>query len=238
MEQITVGNIQIDIVRKDIKNLHLAVYPPTGRVRIASPLTVDDEAVRLFAVSKLRWIKKHQKSFESQERQSAREYITGESHYFEGNRYLLNVIYADRTPSVEIRNKTHIDLTVRADSTFEQRKRVMTGWYRDNLKRRVEPLIEKWQKKIGVEIADWQIRLMKTKWGSCKVSTGRIWLNLELMKKPSNCLEYIIVHELLHFKVRHHNDKYLALLDKYIPSWRSSRDELNSFIVSYDEWKG
>lgn len=236
MKQITVGNVLIDVVRKDIKNLHLAVYPPTGRVRIAIPLTVDDEAVRLFAVSKLHWIKKHQKSFESQERQSPREFVSGESHYFEGTRYLLNVIYEPGTPRVEINRKTHIDLIVRPDSIVEQREKVLNNWYRDNLKQRSKPLIEKWKKKIGVEVADWQIRQMKTKWGSCKVSTGRVWLNLELMKKPGHCLEYVIVHELLHFKVRHHNDQYLALMDRHLPHWRSCRDELNRFVVSHANW--
>jgi predicted metal-dependent hydrolase len=231
-----VGNIIIDVIRKDIKNLHLAVYPPTGRVRIATPLIVDDEAVRLFAISKLHWIKKHQKGFKSQERQSPREYISGESHYFEGNRYLLNVIYKDETPKVQIRNKTYIDLIVKPKSNLERRRRIVTDWYRQNLKERAKPLLKKWQRKIGIDIADWQIRQMKTKWGSCKVTTRRVWLNLELMKKPSHCLEYIVVHELLHFKVRHHNDKYITLMDKYLPNWRTYRDELNDFIVSYDDW--
>jgi predicted metal-dependent hydrolase len=237
MNQITVGNVVIDVVRKDIKNLHLAVYPPTGRVRIATPLTVDDEAVRLFAVSKLHWIKKHQKSFESQERQSPREYVSGESHYSEGIRYLLNVKFEQGMPRVEMSRKTHIDLVVRPNSSTDERKRVMSAWYRDNLRQRAEPLIDKWQKKLTVEVADWQIRQMKTKWGSCKVSTGRILLNLELMNNPVHCLEYVIVHELHHFRVRHHNDRYLALLDEYLPHWRSCRDELNKFIVSHEDWK-
>jgi predicted metal-dependent hydrolase len=236
MHQIKVSDILIDVVRKDIKNLHLAVYPPTGRVRIATPLKLDDEAVRLFAISKLAWIKKHQKSFQSQERQTVREYISGESHYFEGNRYLLNVVYQQGQPRVEISKKTHIDLYVKAGSNLEQRQKVLTDWYRQNLKDKVPPLLEKWQKTTGVEINDWQIRQMKTKWGSCKISNKRIWLNLELIKKPTHCLEYIIVHELVHLLERHHNDRFISLMDKFLPQWRYCRDELNHFILSSDCW--
>lgn len=236
MRQITVRNITIDVVKKDIKNLHLAVYPPTGRVRIATPLEIDDEQIRLFAVSKLGWIKKHRKNFAEQQRETKREYVSGESHYFEGRRYLLNVIYQKETPKVQIRNKTHIDLFVREGSNVEQREKIMTEWYRTNLKKRISPLIKKWQKKIGVELDDWQVKKMRTKWGTCNIESKRIWLNLELSKKPSHCLEYIIVHELVHFLERHHNDRYIALMSKYLPNWRNFRDELNELILSYEDW--
>lgn len=180
MHQIKVSDITIDVVRKDIKNLHLAVYPPTGRVRIATPLRMDDEAVRLFAVSKLHWIKKQRLKFENQERETRRQYVSGESHYFEGNRYLLNVIYQKSTPKVEIKTKNYIDLYMRPNSTVEQRERVMTKWYRSRLKERVPTLIEKWQTIIGVQVYEWEIKQMKTKWGTCKAESKRIWLNLEL----------------------------------------------------------
>lgn len=237
MRQITVRNITIDVVKKGIKNLHLAVYPPTGRVRIATPLDVDDEQVRLFAVSKLGWIKKHRKNFDNQKRQTKREYVSGESHYFEGRRYLLNVIYQAGKPKVKIRNKTHIDLFVKEGSSLEQREKILTDWYRENLKKRISSLIEKWQKKIGVEIKDWQVKRMRTKWGTCNIEAKRIWLNLELAKKPIYCLEYIIVHELVHFIERHHNDRYLSLMDKFLPNWQIYRDELNEIILGYDDWE-
>lgn len=236
MRQITVRNIKIDVIKKDIKNLHLAVYPPTGRVRIATPLDVDDEQVRLFAVSKLGWIKKHRKNFAEQKRQTKREYISGESHYFEGRRYLLNVIYRKGKPKVEIRNKTHIDLYVREKSSLEQREKVLTEWYRENLKEKIPPLIEKWQKKIGAELNDWQVKKMRTKWGTCNTEAKRILFNLELAKKPHYCLEYIVVHELVHFIERHHNDRYVSLMNKFLPNWRIYRDELNETILSYEDW--
>jgi predicted metal-dependent hydrolase len=236
MKQITVRNITIDVIKKDIKNLHLAVYPPTGRVRIASPLDVDDEQIRLFAVSKLGWIKKHQKNFFEQKRETKREYISGESHYFEGRRYLLNVIYHNDKPKVVIRNKTHIDLYVREGSNAEKREQVLTEWYRERLKERIPPLIEKWTKKIGVVLKDWRVKKMRTKWGTCNAEAKRIWLNLELAKKPSGCLEYVIVHELTHFLERRHNDRYLKLLDEFLPAWRYYRGELNDGVLSYEDW--
>ena len=236
MRQITIRNITIDVIKKDIKNLHLAVYPPTGRVRIAAPLDVEDEAVRLFAISKLGWIKKHRKNFDNQKRETKREYVSGESHYFEGRRYLLNVIYQKEKPKVKIRNKTHIDLYVRENSSLEQREKIMTEWYRENLKEKIPPLVEKWTKKIGVELKDWQVKKMRTKWGTCNIEAKRVWFNLELSKKPNHCLEYIVVHELVHFIERHHNDRYLSLMDKFLPNWRIFRDELNEMILSYEDW--
>ena len=236
MHQITVSNITIDIVRKNIQNLHLAVYPPTGRVRIAAPLKIDDEAVRLFAISKLGWIKKHRKNFANQQRETEREYLSGESHYFEGRRYLLNVVYQNAKPKVKIRNKTYIDLYVRAESSLEQREKVMTEWYRERLKESVSPLIDKWQTKIGVKLKDWRVKRMRTKWGTCNVEAKRIWLNLELAKKPLHCLEYIIVHEFVHFRERHHNSRYVILMDKFLPNWRFSQSELNQLGLSYENW--
>lgn len=236
MHQIIVSNITIDVVRKDIKNLHLAVYPPTGRVRIATPLKVNDEAVRLFAISKLGWIKKHRKNFASQERETEREYVSGESHYVEGRRYLLNVIYHDATPKVEIRNKRYIDLYVRPNSSAEQRRRAMTKWYRQRLKDKIPALLEKWQAIVGVQVYEWKVRQMKTKWGTCRKEAKQMWLNLELSKKPTHCLEYIIVHELVHLLERHHNDRFITLMDKFMPQWRFHQNELNQHILSYSDW--
>lgn len=235
--QLTVSNLVVDVVRKDIKNLHLAVYPPHGRVRIAVPLLVDDDAVRLAVVAKLGWIKRQQARFAEQKRQSPREYVTGESHYFQGQRYLLNVIYENVTPCVEIRNHAKIDLYVRPQSDRIQRERVMLKWYRQQLREVVPPLLEKWEGKIGVETAAWGIRHMKTKWGTCNIEARRIWLNLELIKKPTRCLEYIIVHELVHLHERHHNNRFTALMDNYMSDWRLLRDELNREPLTYDHWE-
>ena len=236
MHQIVVNNIVIDVVRKDIKNLHLSVYPPLGRVRIATPTKVDDEAVRLFAISKMSWIKKNQVKYVNQQRQPERKYVSGESHYFRGQRYLLNVIIHTGYPKIEIRNKKFIDLYVKADYTQEQRENVMTNWYRKNLKEQIPALIEKWQKIIGVEVEQWEVKKMKTKWGTCNREAKRIWLNLELVKKPEHCLEYIIVHEMVHFLERNHTERFVAYMDKFMPQWSSIKDELNSSMLKHEDW--
>ena len=237
MHQITVNGLVVDVVRKDIKNLHLAVYPPNGRVRVAAPLRVDDEAVRLAVISRLAWIKRRQTKFEDQERQSAREHVSGESHYYQGNRYLLNVVYHDAPPKVAIRNKTRLDLFVRTGSDTAQRERVLLAWYRKDLKHMIPPLIVKWEAIIGVKIADWGVKHMKTKWGSCSIEARRIWLNLELIKKPVHCLEFIIVHEMVHLLERHHNDRFVAHMDKFMPQWRFLRDELNKAPLAHATWE-
>lgn len=236
MHQIVVNNIVIDVVRKDIKNLHLSVYPPSGRVRIATPNQVDDEAVRLFAISKMSWIKKNQAKYINQQRQPERKYVSGESHYFRGQRYLLNVINHTGYPKIGIRNKKFIDLYVKADYTQEQRENVMTNWYRKNLKEQIPALIEKWQEIIGVELEQWEVKKMKTRWGTCNREAKRIWLNLELAKKPEHCLEYIIVHEMVHFLERNHTERFVAYMDKFMPQWSSIKDELNRSMLKHEDW--
>jgi hypothetical protein len=236
MHQIVVNNIVIDVVRKDIKNLHLSVYPPSGRVRIATPVKVDDEAVRLFAISKMSWIKKNQAKYVNQQRQPERKYVSGESHFFRGQRYLLNVITHTGYPKIAIRNKKFIDLYVKADYTQEQRENVMTNWYRKNLKEQTPALIVKWQKIIGVEVVQWEVKKMKTKWGTCNREAKRIWLNLELAKKPEHCLEYIIVHEMVHFLERNHTERFVAYMDKFMPQWSSIKDELNRSKLKHEGW--
>ena len=237
MHQIQVSDFTIDIVRKDIKNMHLAVYPPTGRVRIAAPLRINDEAVKLFAISKLAWIRKNQRNFTSQERQSLREYVERESHYFKGKRYLLRIIEGNNTPTIDLKTKTYLDLYVKPNTSVKQRESIITEWYREELKSLIPEIIEKWEKIIGVKINEWQVKQMKTKWGSCNIEAKRIWLNLELAKKPVHCLEYIIVHELIHLIERHHNDNFLALMNKYLPQWKSYKLELNRLPVSHRDWE-
>jgi len=236
MEQITISNIKIDVVRKNIKNIHLAVYPPTGRVRIAAPLRVDEDAIRLFAISKLGWIKRHQRKFEGQERISPREYKYRESHYFQGQRYLLNIIEADAPPKVVVRNKTYIDLYVRPETSIAKRHAIITEWYRKEFKKTIPEFVEKWEERMNVKVNEWQVKLMKTKWGSCTIEKKRVWLNLELAKKPIHCLEYIIVHEMVHLLERHHNEKFLYYMDTFLPNWKQVKTELNKLPVSHADW--
>jgi hypothetical protein len=240
MEEVKVlhiaSNLSIDVVRKDIINMHLAVYPPTGRIRIAIPLNVNDEAVRLFAISKIAWIRKHQRNFVAQDRQSPREFKQRESHYFLGKRYLLRINELEEPPKVLLKTKTYIDLFIRPNSTTEQKQIVINEWYRSELKKLIPDLIEKWENKLSVKVSDWQIKQMKTKWGTCNIEKKRIWINLELAKKPLHCLEYIIVHEMLHLIERHHNDRFLTLMEKYMPQWKFYKEELNRLPVSHGEW--
>ena len=234
--QITVSDYKIDVVRKSIKNLHLSVYPPTGRIRIAVPKQMDDESIRLHIVSKLGWIKKHIARFEQVERLSHREYITGESHYLEGKRYLLNVIPDSSINRIKLRGGAYIDLYEKPGTPIVHRPLMMQEWYRARLKARVEPLIKKWQEIIGVQINEWAIKQMKTKWGSCNIEKKRIWINLELAKKPEHCLEYIIVHEMVHFLERNHTERFVAHMDKFIPLWRNHKQELNQFPLAHEDW--
>lgn len=236
MHQIVINDIVIDVVRKNIKNLHLAVYPPEGRIRIATPLNVTDEAVRMFAISKMTWIKKNQAKFKAQQRQPERRYITGESHYFRGQRYLMNVVHYSGNPKVVIRTKKYIDLYVKEGYSQEQRENVMTNWYRKNLKEQIPALIDKWENIIGGKVNQWEVKKMKTKWGTCNREAKRIWLNLELAKKPEHCLEYIIVHEMVHFLERNHTEKFVAHMDKFMPQWREHKKELNQYPLTYVDW--
>ncbi len=236
MHQIIVNGFVVDVVRKNIKNLHLGVYPPNGRVRVAAPLRINDEAVRLLIISKLAWIKRQQAKFEAQERQSAREYVSGESHYYQGRRYLLNVIEQKGSPAVILRNNKTMDLFVRPDSDASQRERVLIAWYRQRLKEEIALLIAKWEPIIGVEVAEWRVKQMKTKWGTCNIKAHRIWLNLELVKKPLHCLEYIIVHEMVHLLERHHNDRFLAYMNRFMPLWQYYREELNRAPLGHESW--
>lgn len=237
MEQISISDITIDVVRKDIKNIHLAVYPPTGRIRLAAPLNVSDDAIRLFAISKIAWIKRNQRKFEGQERIAVRVYKQRESHYFLGQRYLLNIIEENTTPKVVVRSKTYIDLYIRPNTSTEKRQEIMTEWYRAELKKLIPPIIAKWEKTTKIEVNDWQVKLMKTKWGSCNIEDRKIWINLELIHKPIHCLEYIILHEIVHLKERHHNERFQYYMDTYLPNWKSIRAELNKLPVSHADWE-
>jgi predicted metal-dependent hydrolase len=233
--QITVSGLSVEVVRKAIKNLHLGVYPPHGRVRVAAPLAVSDDAVRLAVIGKLAWIKRQQAKFEAQPRQSRREMVRGESHYFLGQRYRLRVIEHHGAGKVLLRNAS-IDLYVRPETSVDQREQVVHRWYRSQLKALIPSLLEKWQLVQGVQVADWGIKKMKTKWGACTIDARRIWINLELAKKPVQCLEYILAHELVHLLERHHNDRFQKLMDQFMPQWRLHREELNRGPLGYEDW--
>ncbi|MEO8999135.1 MAG: SprT family zinc-dependent metalloprotease [Rhodanobacter sp.] len=234
--RIRVSGFQVDVVRKDIKNLHLGVYPPDGRVRVAAPLATSAEAIRLAVVDKLAWIRRQQARFAAQPRQSSREMVNGESHYFLGRRYLLRLHEHDGAGRVELRGIRMLDLFARPGSTPEQRKTVLLRWYRSQLRTELQPLVEKWQSKLGVTLTDWRIKRMRTRWGGCNPETARAWFNLELAKTAPACLDYIVLHELAHLIEQHHNDRFMALLDRYMPHWRQHRELLNSTPLGDELW--
>lgn len=231
MEKLIINDIEIELTKKNIKNLYLSVHPPDGRVKISAPYRMNMDSIRLFVISKIAWIKRQQSKFKNQERQPEREYVSGESHYFLGQRYLLNVIYTNkRKQGVEIRNKRYIDLYVRENAPKHIRERVMIEWYRKQLKELIPPLIAKWEPIIGVKVKEFGVKRMKTCWGTCNPKAKRIWINLELAKKSPTCLEYVVVHEMVHLLERHHNERFKAYMDKFIPNWRAVKAELNGLI--------
>ena len=232
---ITIQGLSVEVVRKAIKNLHLGVYPPEGRVRVAAPLAVSDEAVRLAVIGKLGWIKRQQAGFKAQARQGLREMVDGESHYFLGHRYRLRVI-CGTGPSRIVLNKSRLELHVRPEVTREEREKTLQRWYRARLKELVLPLLKKWEPVLGVEASAWGIKKMKTKWGSCNADARRIWLNLELAKKPAQCVEYVVAHELAHLRERRHDDRFRALMDQAMPQWQTRREELNRAPLSHEGW--
>ena len=235
MEQLELGNITVDVVQKNIKNIHLSVYPPTGRVRISAPNRMNLATIRVFVISKLSWIKKQQTRLRNQEREAQREFINRESHYFNGKRYLLKVIERNAAPEVVLKHSA-IELYVRPETDAVKRKSILDEWYRRKLKETVPSLIEKWEKKMNVQVNEFGIKKMKTRWGTCNRQAKRIWLNLELAKKPAECLEYIVVHEMAHLLERNHNDRFIALMTEFIPKWRFYKDELNRLPVTHVDW--
>ncbi len=236
MVAMLVNGISVQVVRKPIKNLHLSVYPPDGRVRVAVPKLLSDDNVRLAVISRLSWIKKQQANFQSQPRQSKREMVTGESHYLFGKRYRLEVIERRGCHEVAISGNSTLQLFVNPGTSTQNRALVLNQWYRSQLKAQIPDLLERWQSTIGKEASSWSIKKMKTKWGSCNITQRRIWLNLELAKKPLECLEYVLVHELVHFLERYHNERFKTYMDKYLPQWQRCRDILNKEPLGNENW--
>ncbi|MAF01920.1 SprT family zinc-dependent metalloprotease [Herbaspirillum sp.] len=236
MHTAKIAGISVEVDRKNIKNLHLSVHPPLGRVRIAVPRHVTDDAIRLAVINKLGWIKRQQKRFAEQARQDVRRYVSGETHYFFGQKYRLQAIPGGRY-SLEFRGKGRLDFHVRDGSETHHREAFFYDQCREMLKQELEPLVEKWSQTLGVRATDWQVRRMKTKWGSCTPRTGRILFNLELVKKSHRCIEYIVVHELIHLIERNHGDRFVALMDKYLPNWKACRVELNEAPLASENWE-
>jgi predicted metal-dependent hydrolase len=232
---LKLGSLTVDVVKKDIKNVHLSVYPPDGNVRISAPLRMSSENIRLFAISKLQWIRLQQGKIVSQERETPREYLHRESHYLWGKRYLLHVVEADSPPRIVVRHKKLV-LQIRPLSSQERKRDLLEDWYRTQLRAAVQPLIIKWERVMNVKVDKVFIRRMKTKWGSCSPSSASIRLNTDLAKKPPECLEYIVVHELAHLIEPTHNDRFTAILDRMMPNWRSYRQLLNQLPVRHENW--
>lgn len=232
-----VSDIPVEVVRKDIKNIHLGVYPPVGNVRISVPRHITDENIRLAIVSRLSWIKKRQEVFRQQPRQTEREYVAGESHYYRGRRYILDVVERHGKHSCCIKNNAKMLLQISPGTTKAKRALVVNDWYRQQLKTIIPELLGKWQPIVGREVKSWGVRKMKTKWGSCNIAARRIWINLELAKKSPECLEYILVHELIHLHERRHNENFRRLMDKFLPQWRQYRDILKSEPLAHEEWR-
>jgi len=234
--QLKLGDIKINLVQKNIKNVHLSVHPPNGTVRISAPLKMDLETIKIFAISKLGWIKKQQGKLQEQERETPRDFISRESHYFLGKRYLLQVTEGNSVPKIILKPNT-IEMFIKPTTNRQKREIVLDKWYREQLKELIPPYISKWEKTLGVEVKEFAIKKMRTRWGTCNPIAKRIWLNLELAKKPIECIEYIVVHEMVHLLERSHNEKFIAYMNHYMPHWRSLKRELNRLPITNSEWK-
>lgn len=234
--QIVVGGLRVAVVRKAIKNLHVGVYPPTGRVRVAAPLAVSDDAVRRAVATKIGWIKRQRARFDAQARQSPREMVSGESHYYLGRRYRLCVTENPGRQHTVLRGRSTLELRVTPKSTREVREAFLHAWYRRRLKEMIPPLLDTWQVALGIDGVAWGVRKMKTRWGSCNPKARRITLNLELVKKPAQCIEYLVVHELAHMIEPSHNDRFIQIMDLHMPLWRMHREALNAEPLAHDTW--
>lgn len=228
---ITINDINVEIFKKNIKNIHLWVYPPYWRVRVATPSHTDDEVIRLLIISKLTWIKKQIKKFLSQERETTREFLNWESHYFLWKRYLLRIHKSDKL-KVELKNKKYIDLYVKDPDSVTQKMNLLDKWYRSELKKNLDEITPRLVEMTWVDLAEYRIRNMKTRWWSCNIQNKRIWLNLELIKKDKKHIEYVVLHELVHLLERKHNDNFKAYMDKFMPNWREIREDMKKWVLS------
>lgn len=229
MASLIIEGIEIEVQKKKIKNIYLRVTAPQGRVQVSVPKNMKDEAVKMFVISKISWVKKHQDKYKNQTKECKCEYTSGESVYLWGRKYILEVVYSNRNNDIKI-YRDRLILQVRESSTTKQREKVLNEWYRENIKVAIPKLLEKWQKIIGVTAREWSVKNMKTRWGTCNVRDKRIWLNLQLSKKQPKCLEYVVVHELVHLLEKSHNSIFTGYMDKFLPNWRTIKKELNTFV--------
>ncbi len=232
---LTVRGIGVDIVYKDIKHLHIGVYPPLGRVRVAAPERLNDEQVRLAVVQRLSWIKQQQEQLRSTSRQTERQMVTGESHFVWGVRHRLKVVERPGRAHIET-DGDRLVLYVPAGTTPDRRREYLDRWYREQLRHAIPALISKWETKLDVAVPSWTLRRMKTKWGSCNRQSRHLWFNLELAKKHPDSLEYIVVHEMTHYFERNHGERFAKLMDGHLPDWRSRRDALNDAPLADERW--
>lgn len=234
--KLVMADFEVQTVRKNIKNIHVGVYPPNGRVRVAAPIRTSDETIRLIVISKIPWIRRQMDKFARQERETRREYVSGESHYFLGQRYILNVIQGSYRSSLQLNGMKRMDMYVNSRLSNNDRARIMERFYRSELNRLLDSLVPKWEEKLGVHANEVRIKRMKTKWGSSNIKAKRIWFNLELAKKSPKCISYVVVHELTHLIEKNHNKRFNGIIESVMPNWRQYRDELNSFISGDEDW--
>jgi len=230
---LNISGIPVEVCKKDIKNMHLYVKPPNGIVTVSAPLSMSDEAIERFVRTKTSWIKKQVAKFDNQPRQSEREYVSGETLYVWGKQYYLQIEYANKNSLTLSGDKAM--LTVRRESTAEQRENFVREWYRGILKAEIARLLPKWEKITDLKATEWQTKYMSTRWGTCNTKIGKIWLNLQLAKKTPECLEYVILHELVHLVEKNHNERFVSLMDKFMPMWREIKVTLNGQTLDYME---
>jgi predicted metal-dependent hydrolase len=233
--RLKLGDVEADVVLKDIKNVHLSVYPPQGHVRISAPSRMSLDTIRAYAITKLPWIKRQQRKLRQQERETPREFLERESHLVWGRRYLLKVVEAEAAPKVELQH-SRLVLQVRPGTDTDRRRELLDEWYREQIKTALPPLLAKWEPLMGLTVGRVFIQRMKTRWGSCNAAGGSIRLNTDLARKPPECLEYIVVHEMVHLLEPSHNARFLALVQQLMPTWRSYRDQLNQLPVRHEDW--
>ncbi|SAK51953.1 SprT-like family protein [Caballeronia glebae] len=234
-EEITLGPLRIDLIRKDVKNVHLTVHPPEGRVTLVAPLSTRTEVARAYAISKLAWIRQQQKTLKAQARETPRQFRERETHELWGRRHLMTVVEVDVKPFVKLDHK-RITLSVRPGHDLAKRAEVMHAWHKSLMHALVPQLIAKWEPKLGVHVSSYFLQRMKTKWGSCNHRAGNIRLNTELVKKPKDLVEYVVLHEMLHLLEPTHSGRFVALIDQYWPQWRESRAELNALPLGHQSW--
>lgn len=230
---LNISGIQIEVCKKNIKNMHLYVKPPNGNVMVSAPISMSDEAIERFVRTRVSWIKKQVSKFDNQSRQSEREYVSGETLYVWGKQYYVQTKYGNKNSLVLSGDKAM--LTVRKESAPEQREAFIREWYRGFLKEEIAKQLPKWEEKTGLHASGWQTKYMTTRWGTCNTKTGKIWLNLQLAKKTPECLEYVILHELVHLVEKNHNERFVSLMDKYMPMWREVKVTLNGQTLDYME---